>query len=93
MTNQPEIKLSVRNLVEFMLRSGNIDSQFISNASALEGTRAHQKVQKDNQDKGYTPEVSLKYSLEYEGFSFRIEGRADGIIAGATGIIVDEIKS
>ncbi len=93
MTNQPEIKLSVRNLVEFMLRSGNIDSQFISNASALEGTRAHQKVQKDNQDKGYSPEVSLKYSLEYEGFSFRIEGRADGIIAKDTGIIVDEIKS
>ncbi|MBU4540070.1 MAG: ATP-dependent DNA helicase [Firmicutes bacterium] len=93
MTKQPEIKLSVRNLVEFMLRSGNIDSQFISNASALEGTRAHQKVQKDNQDKGYTPEVSLKYSLEYEGFSFRIEGRADGIIASEAGIIVDEIKS
>lgn len=93
MTSQPEIKLSVRNLVEFMLRCGNIDSQFISNASALEGTRAHQKVQKDNQDKGYTPEVSLKYSFTYEGFNFRLEGRADGIIASATGIIVDEIKS
>lgn len=93
MSNQPEIKLSVRNLVEFMLRSGNIDSQFISNACALEGTRAHQKVQKDNQDKDYTPEVSLKYNLTYEGFSFRIEGRADGIIANAAGIIVDEIKS
>ena len=93
MTNQPEIKLSVRNLVEFMLRSGNIDSKFISNASALEGTRAHQKVQKDNQDKGYTAEVSLKYNLAYEGFYFLIEGRADGIITTDTGVVVDEIKS
>ena len=94
MNNQPEIKLSVRNLVEFMLRSGNIDSsQFISNASALEGTRAHQKVQKDSQDQGYTSEVSLKHSLDYQGFHFRIEGRADGIIASESGIIVDEIKS
>lgn len=93
MNNQPEIKLSVRNLVEFILRSGNIDSQFISNASALEGTRAHQKVQKDNRDKGYAPEVSLKHRFEYEGFCFRIDGRADGIITSESGIIVDEIKS
>ncbi|MBI4856276.1 MAG: ATP-dependent DNA helicase [Acetobacterium woodii] len=95
MTNPTEIKLSVRNLVEFILRSGNIDSQFISNASALEGTRAHQKVQKDNleSDPGYLPEVSLKYSLDYEGFHFKIEGRADAIITRDETVIVDEIKS
>ncbi|AFA48291.1 ATP-dependent DNA helicase [Acetobacterium woodii] len=93
MTKKAEIKVSVRNLVEFILRSGNIDSQFMSNASALEGTRAHQKIQKDNQDKGYQPEVSLKYRTEYQGFIFLIEGRADGIITNDGAIIVDEIKS
>jgi len=93
MNNKPEIKLSVRNLVEFILRSGDIDSQFMSNSSALEGTRAHQKVQKDNKDKDYTPEVTLKYSVEYKGFNFRIDGRADGIISIDDFIIIDEIKS
>lgn len=93
MENHTEIKLSVRNLVEFILRSGNIDSQFMSNSSALEGTRAHQKVQKDNTDKGYTPEMTLKYSVTYHGFNFMIEGRADGIITKDDTIIVDEIKS
>ena len=93
MTSKPEIKLSVRNLVEFILRSGDIDSQFMSNSRALEGTRIHQKIQKENKDKGYTPEVTLKYSVEYQGFNFRIEGRADGIIANDDFMIVDEIKS
>ncbi len=93
MTSKPEIKLSVRNLVEFILRSGDIDSQFMSNSSALEGTRIHQKIQKENKDKGYAPEVSLKYSVDYQGFNFRIEGRADGIITKDELIIVDEIKS
>ncbi|MGV8906095.1 MAG: ATP-dependent DNA helicase [Acetobacterium sp.] len=93
MTNKAEIKLSVRNLVEFILRSGDIDSQFMSNSRALEGTRVHQKIQKENKDKGYTPEVSLKYRVEYQNFNFRIEGRADGIISNGECIIVDEIKS
>src|SRR5659263_774516 len=93
MTSKPEIKLSVRNLVEFILRSGDIDSQFMSNSRALEGTRIHQKIQNENKDKGYTPEVPLKYSVEYQGFNFRIEGRADGIITNGDFMIVDEIKS
>lgn len=93
MTKNIEIKLSVRNLVEFILRSGDIDSQFMSNSRALEGTIVHQKIQKANKDKGYTPEVSLKYRVAYHGFDFLIEGRADGIIAKDDVIIVDEIKS
>ncbi len=59
----------------------------------MEGTRAHQKIQKDNQDKGYQPEVTLKYRTEYQDFIFIIEGRADGIITDNDTIIVDEIKS
>lgn len=40
-----EIKLSVRNLVEFVLRSGDLNSTFIGNSRALEGTKAHRTVQ------------------------------------------------
>jgi DNA excision repair protein ERCC-2 len=93
MINNTEIKISVRNLVEFIFRSGDIDSQFISNSRALEGTKAHQKIQKDNKDNGYTPEVTLKYTLEYQGFNFIIEGRADGIISAEETVLIDEIKS
>lgn len=93
MNNRTEIRISVRNLVEFILRSGDIDSQFIGNSRALEGTKAHQKIQKENKEKGYTAEVTLKYPMEYKGFNFLIEGRADGIISNDDIIIVDEIKS
>jgi Rad3-related DNA helicase len=93
MNNGIEIRISVRNLVEFIMRSGNIDSQFMGNSRALEGTKAHQKIQKENKDKGYTPEVTLKYPIEYKGFNFIIEGRADGIISNNEAITIDEIKT
>lgn len=74
-----DIKISVRNLVEFVLRSGDLDTSFRSNSRAVEGTRAHQKVQK-SKGENYEAEVMLRHNFEYKGFTFRIEGRADGII-------------
>jgi Rad3-related DNA helicase len=93
MTNQSEIKLSVRNLVEFIFRSGDLNSQFISNTRALEGTRAHQKIQKANAAAGYLPEVPLRYSHDYQDFTFLIEGRMDGIFTRDDRLVIDEIKS
>jgi len=86
------VRISVRNLVEFIFRSGDIDSQFMSNSRALEGTKAHQKVQKNNDYKSYLPEVTLKHEITFKGFFFSVEGRADGIISGDIPVI-DEIKS
>ena len=48
MKNQNDIKLSVRNLIEFLLRSGNLDSRFRGSSRAIAGTKAHQKVQKES---------------------------------------------
>lgn len=86
------IKISVRNLVEYILRSGDIDNRFMSMSRALEGTRAHQKVQK-GYSKGDMKEVTLRHNLEYESFVFQIEGRADGILFTEDGVVIDEIKS
>lgn len=86
------IKISVRNLVEFVMRSGDIDSRFTSSARAVEGTRAHQRVQNSYGDE-YEAEVSLKHSLEHEDFTIEIEGRIDGIIKENNRVIIDEIKS
>lgn len=79
--NRKNIKVSVRNLVEFILRSGDIDNRFAGkgNTDAMQqGSRLHRKIQgamKGN----YQAEVPLKIHIEYEEFTLIVEGRADGI--------------
>ena len=85
-----EIHISVRNLVEFVLRSGSIDGRFTGRNRMEEGARVHKQLQKD---KGYVPEVYLVLAENVDGVSFTVEGRADGIITNKDGVSVDEIKS
>ena len=73
------IKISIRNLVEFIMRHGSIDNRYTSSIKAIEGIRGHQKVQKSYGD-NYTTEVPLKYTLTYEDLEIMVEGRADGIL-------------
>lgn len=87
-----KIKVSVRNLVEFVLRSGDIDNSFMSMSRAVDGTKAHQKVQK-SYGLEYKPEVTLKHSINYDIFTIELQGRADGIMTLPDQIIIDEIKS
>ncbi|HOK62574.1 MAG TPA: helicase C-terminal domain-containing protein [Soehngenia sp.] len=89
---QKHIRLSVRNLIETTLRSGDIDNRFMSTSRALEGTLAHQKIQ-SSYKKGDLKEVTLSIHLEYKGFIFEIDGRADGIIFDEENVIIDEIKT
>ncbi len=88
-----EIKVSVRNVIEFIMRSGDLESGFIGNSRAVEGTRAHQKVQNSRDKAIYSSEVALSHSIEYDKFSLTISGRADGIINKEGNVIIDEIKS
>lgn len=89
------IKESVRNLVEFCLLKGDIDNSFSGAARALEGTRAHQKLQKDNSNiySKYEKEVFMSHEFELKKSIIKIEGRADGIIFDDDKIIIEEIKS
>jgi len=87
-----QIKISIRNLVELVLRSGDIDNRLVSSNRMLEGTRIHQKIQKESGDK-YNKEVPLTFDYEIEGLIIKLEGRADGIITESEGIVIDEIKS
>ena len=91
------IKESVRNLVEFVLLKGDIDNRFSgTSARALEGTKAHQKLQKDNSNRysSYEKEVFLSHEFEMENSIIKIEGRADGIIieSGKTIINLKELS-
>lgn len=75
------IKISVRNLVEFILREGDIDNRMGRGASAeamQEGSRIHRKIQR-RKGSDYHAEVPLKIVLTEENYDLVIEGRADGI--------------
>ncbi len=90
-----KIKVSVLNLIEFVLRSGNLDNRFRGSSRAVEGTRVHQRLNKEWSNKlaGYTPEVTLSYIYEDTDLSLTIEGRADGILKGEDSATIYEIKS
>lgn len=88
------IKISVRNLVEFILRSGNLDNRRTSAAdreAMQKGSRIHRKLQKQMKA-SYKAEVPLKWEEEYSDFIIEIEGRADGIIDDEEACVIDEIK-
>lgn len=88
------IKISVRNLVEFILRSGNLDNRRTSAAdreAMQKGSRIHRKIQKQMKA-SYKAEVLLKWEEEYSDFIIEIEGRADGIIDDEEECVIDEIK-
>ncbi|WP_243129564.1 MULTISPECIES: ATP-dependent DNA helicase [Clostridium] len=90
-----EVRKSVREFVEVILKSGSLDNRFKTNARALEGVRAHQKLQKSNEEiyKEYEKEVYLKTDIDMDDFILHLEGRCDGIIKDGDNIIVEEIKS
>lgn len=73
------IRLSVRGLVEFLLRGGSIDNRLGGMERALEGGRIHRRIQKAA-GKDYQAEVPLTITAELEGLRFTVEGRADGLI-------------
>jgi len=76
-----EIKISVRNFVEFMLRSGDIDNRkHVGSENAMvEGGRIHRMIQR-SMGSEYEAEVFLKYEEETPKYKLIIDGRADGII-------------
>lgn len=99
------VKISVRNLVEFICRSGDIESQGMRDSvkAMQEGSRIHKKIQK-SMGALYHAEVPLKLMLTHADYRVCIEGRADGIICDMeedeegnrtplTDVIIDEIKT
>ena len=86
------ISIGVRELVEFLMRSGSIDTRFGGADRALEGSRIHRKLQKAEGD-NYKPEVALSLDRPCGDFILRVSGRADGVLLDTDGAMVDEIKS
>lgn len=90
----PNVNISVRSLVEYVYNSGSIESGFRTSRSLTEGTKAHQKVQKQYGELDQH-EVYVSAEIPYEDLLFVIDGRCDGLLMDADGVTVtvDEIKS
>ncbi|MCQ2814711.1 MAG: ATP-dependent DNA helicase [Bacilli bacterium] len=87
------IVLSVHQLVDFILRNGDIDTRIFNRSSMMEGTLLHGLYQSKQGD-NYISEYSMKTNVELDGFFITLEGRADGIIKnGENDYIIDEIKT
>lgn len=88
-----EIRISVRNFVEFLLRTGDIDNRIQSapENAMQEGSRIHRMIQK-RMGAEYRSEVSLRYTHPTEHYVLVVEGRADGIVHTDKEIFIDEIK-
>ena len=79
-----QVRISVRNLVEFILRSGDLDNRKdkTPDKNAMQaGAKMHRKIQK-RMGAEYHAEVPLRIILEEERYELVVEGRADGIIYG-----------
>ncbi len=90
------IRISVRDLVEFVLRSGDIDNRKgggLGEKEAMqEGSRIHRKIQ-GKMGSAYRAEVPLGITLPGDGYTLTVEGRADGIFTEQDTVWIDEIKS
>lgn len=94
-----DAKLSVRSLVEFVYRYGDLNNEFVSSNSAIEGTKIHKTVQKEyeqehkEKDEVFSKEVPIKDTFNYKNLNIYLEGRIDGVISKDNYGEILEIKS
>lgn len=90
-----ELKISVRNIVEFAYKSGSIDSGYASLDAAQEGSKAHRLIQKQRVEEGleYLAEVPISLSIIRGEVILTVSGRIDGIIKQEGSQIIEEIKT
>lgn len=87
----PNFSLSVHQLVDFVLRKGDLDTRINNQNTMQEGTRLHAIYQK-SQGKDYMSEVSLRHTFNYGDYSIELFGRCDGINLKDNPVI-EEIKT
>ena len=94
----PETKqvhtVSVRDLIEFVLRQGDLGGarEFVGSDRALAGIRGHQKIQR-SRPTGYLTELPVEYRVETEEFTLQVRGRIDGLLITSQEVLLEEIKT
>ncbi len=92
MENPKTIKISVRDLIELVLRGGDLVSSFAGSSRNVDAIKAHQKLQKNSGDE-YKSEVTIAHTFVRENMKIEVKGRIDGVITNGADIIIDEIKT
>ncbi len=85
-------QVGIRELVEFLLRTGDLSPVISSENTAQEGSRIHRKIQR-SRPASYQSEVALKTSIQYLDDEYVISGRADGIDDRDGKPLIEEIKT
>jgi DNA excision repair protein ERCC-2 len=90
---QKTLKTSVRTLVEFVLRQGDLVSGgFQRRDRALIGIWGHQRLQKSRPE-GYEAEIAISHVVEQDDLRLEILGRIDGIFTTESPLFIEEIKT
>jgi DNA excision repair protein ERCC-2 len=84
----------VRDLVEFVLRQGDLcgEREFVGSDRALAGICGHQKIQR-SRPSGYLTELPVEHRVETEEFTLQIRGRIDGLLITSRELLLEEIKT
>ncbi len=86
------LKIAVRELIERVFRSGDLEFEFLGSIRPVEAIRAHQKIQ-NSRPADYQPEVTISHQVETDRFRLIIGGRIDGVYAEPDRTIIEEIKT
>jgi DNA excision repair protein ERCC-2 len=87
-----EFKIAVRQLIEHVLRSGDLVFEFLGSSRPIEAIRAHQKIQNSRPDT-YQAEVAISHQIETDRFRLIIGGRIDGVDTRPDRTLIEEIKT
>lgn len=85
-------QLAVKEIAYFLYSSGDLTSEFFSNYSSLDGTRAHQYLQKKYNAESRS-EVYVKHEITIDDYELLITGFIDGVLDIDGKKILEEIKS
>lgn len=91
---KPVHPVPVRELVEFVLRRGDLggERQFVGSDRAMAGIRGHQKLQR-SRPAGYQTEIPVEHNQDAGEFILQIRGRIDGLLATPSEVLLEEIKT
>ncbi len=89
---KPTVSIAVRDLVEHVLRSGDLEMTVFGAARPVESIRLHQKLQRSRPE-GYRSEVPVSFTVETDTVILEIGGRIDGILVEDGRTVIEEIKT
>ncbi|MBO5528506.1 MAG: ATP-dependent DNA helicase [Bacilli bacterium] len=92
MSQKRYLSLSVHQLVDFLLRQGDIDDRVYNQETMNAGSRLHSAYQ-SKQDASYISEMFLSARIEVEEGVITLSGRADGVFFNGSYPVIDEIKT